>query len=68
MKATKEDAVRLVSDHFQLVVEGKHVKPLIGEFEGYELIAKGKAIIEVANTPSLNKNQKQELFKIIKEL
>jgi hypothetical protein len=68
MKATKEDAIRLVSDWFTVVIKDKEVKPFIGEFDGYELIAKGHAIIDIVNRGALNKNQKIELVEMIKSL
>lgn len=66
-KATKEYANYLVSAYFQLI-DKKDSNYIIGSFEGYEYIAKGQSIIQIIHTPSLNKFQKNELIKIIKEL
>ncbi len=68
MKATKEDACKLVSKCYDLVIKGKKISYCKGNLEAYEMIAKGHSIIDVLNRQELNENQKKELIKIIKKL
>ena len=68
MKATKEDACKLVSKYFGLAAKGKQINYAMGQFHAYEMIAKGNAMLDVITRPALNKNQKKELIKLIKEL
>jgi ribosomal protein L30E len=63
-----EDAIALVDKYFEIALETKTGKYMVGHFEAYELIAKGNAILDVITRPALNKNQKKEIVKIIKEL
>ena len=67
-QATKEYANHLVSFYFEQIEKKSTRFFRVGIFEGYEYIAKGEAIIQVLATPALNKNQQNELIKIIKEL
>jgi len=71
MKATKEDAARLVSEYFDLILKrykAKGVNYFKGDFDAYELIAKGEALLDVLNRPSLDKSQKRVLIEVIKGL
>ena len=65
---TEQQAVELVSKHYDLVVKGKRVNYINGEFYGYELIAKGNAILDILTRPALNRNQKNEFVEIIKKI
>jgi F0F1-type ATP synthase delta subunit len=64
----QDKALDLVKNYFDLVTKDKKINHFIGEFDGYEFIAKGHAIIHVLNTPAFNRNQKKELVKLIKEM
>jgi hypothetical protein len=65
-KADKKTAIRLVSFWFQKVNKSTH--PLDSTFYFYEYIAKGYAMLEVCKRDDFNDNQKNELYKIIREL
>ena len=70
-KATKEIAAELVSDHFDYVLELRKTEKsykIKKDFLGYELMAKGSAIIQVVNTTAYTENQKKEMVKFIQEL
>lgn len=67
-KATKETALELISACFAEVSKGTEFKPLSGEFESFEMIAKGFAHLSVCRCKTLNKNQKKEMHKLINEL
>jgi len=64
----EDKALDLVKNYFDLVTKDKKINHFIGEFDGYEFIAKGNAILHVLNTPAFNRNQKKELVKSIKEI
>lgn len=71
MKATKENAASLVSSYFD--IELNQIKDKIQykiklHFEAIEMIAKGKAIIDIQSRLSLNNNQKKVLIEYIKDL
>jgi hypothetical protein len=68
MKAKVTDIIKLVSKHFYLVTKGSRINYNKGEFEAYEMIAKGSAMIDIINRTDLNKNQKKEIVEIIKTL
>ena len=68
MKATRAEADRLVSKHFELLIEKEGSEYQKGQFEAYELISKGYAILDVMTRPALNKFQKEVIVNFIKEL
>lgn len=67
MKATKENAEQLVSDHFDLIIKDAYEYKR-GQFHAYELIAKGWAILDVMTRSALNKNQKKILIRFIEDI
>lgn len=71
MKATKEGACELVSEYFNIElseIKNKIYYKVKNHFDAVEMIAKGRAIIDVQTRPALSDNQKKELIKYIKEL
>ena len=62
------DTIKLVSKHFDLVVKGRKINYINGEFDAYEMIAKGNAMLDVISRTTLNRIQKKQILKIIKEL
>jgi hypothetical protein len=67
-RANKETALELVSYFFSNIVHDETINPLTGEFECFELMAKAQSMLYVCRNKSLNKNQKRDLIKYIKEL
>jgi sugar phosphate permease len=71
-KATKENAVKLISHYFSLVTDGQieqlNKTYFNNEFYCFEQIAKGYAMLYICRDKRFNANQKQEMFKIIREI
>jgi hypothetical protein len=68
-KATKENAVELISFYFSKVTKEVDNNSLRNNnFYIYEHIAKGYALYYVNNDDRFNENQKKEMIKIINEL
>jgi len=69
-KTNKEEATRLVSYYFSQVAKHYTTKKkyLDDEFYCYEQISKGYAMLDVCQNEQLNKNQKNEMYKLIREL
>ena len=72
MKADKKTANNIVAKYYDII--GKQMKvekskiSRIELFEATEMICKGYAIIHVRTSQELNKDQKEVLVKIIKEI
>jgi sugar phosphate permease len=71
-KATKENALKLISHYFNEVsdIEMQRVNKTYfnNDFYCFEQIAKGYAMLYICRDKRFNANQKQEMFKIIREM
>lgn len=63
-----ETAMDLVSSFFSQITVKEKIRPLSGEFECFEEIAKGFAMLAVVRQDHLNSNKKKILLQNIKKL
>ena len=71
-EATKENAIKLISHYFSKVSDMRTEKSnktyFNNEFYCFEEIAKGYAMLYICRDKRFNANQRQEMFKIIREI